>query len=226
MRNLFLLLLLANLGFLGWSLWIAPPDVAPDRLPGHDSEADLTAAGPRPESASMALNAAQQKQGAGPRCFRIGPLVDGQLADMLRSSLNGRGVRTGMTTEEGQVWVGHWVQLEQFSSRQEADQIAARLAAGGLPDAYVLQAVPPFSISLGVFRDRARADNVVSQASRLGFKPRITDRFRAGLQYWLTAEMRPGEDLSLEDLGKESGQILRAEPMSCGSGANGATRPD
>jgi hypothetical protein len=220
-RNLFLALLLANLLFLAWRQWIAPPDVPAERLRSFASEppvAALRAVGAPVPAAGTDTSAGDGAPGG---CFRIGPLSDGQLADTLRARLAATGATVGLATEDGQVWVGHWVQLESVATREEADQAVARLAAGGLPDAYVLQTAPPFSISLGVFRDRERADAVAAAASRLGFKPRLTDRFRSGLQYWLAVSVPPGRSLPLEQLGRESGQILRAEAVSCG-GAIGA----
>jgi hypothetical protein len=217
-RNLFLALLFANLAFLGWRLWVAPAEVAPDRLLSRGKEPDLAASAPAVTKGGG---------GAGPtarteayRCLRIGPIADGQVADTLHSSMISRDIKVDLNTEEGQIWVGHWVQLESVATRQEADVIAARLTAGGLPDAYVLQTAPPFSISLGVFRDRARADNIVAQATRLGFRPQISDRYRAGLQYWLAAEVPAGSSLPLEELGRQTGQILRAEPVTCKAAAD------
>ena len=108
-----------------------------------------------------------------------------------------------------------------MASREEADRIVARLAAGGLPDAYVLQTSPPYSISLGVFRDRERAEKVAAVATNLGFRPQTTDRYRAGLQYWLSVALPPGQALPMNELGRESGQILRAEPVPCASDSVG-----
>lgn len=216
MRNLFLALLLGNLLFMGWRLWVAPPEVPADQLLSRGPEPDIAAT---PLAASGRAGAARAGAATvadrATRCLRIGPIADAQLADTLRSSLNRRGIGATITSEEGQVWVGHWVQLESVASRQEADAIAARLAAGGLPDAYILQTSPPFSISLGVFRDKDRADKVVADATRLGFRPQMTNRYRAGLQYWLAVVVPPGVAMSVDDLGRESGQILRAEPVAC-----------
>lgn len=217
MKNVFLALLLANLLFLGWRLWVAPPEVPATELIGRGPEPDIAATTPR-RAARAGDDVAAGTVSTELRCLRIGPMADGQLADSLRSSLAGRGIPATATSEEGQIWVGHWVQLESVASRQEADAIAARLAESGLPDAYVLQTSPPFSISLGVFRDRQRADKVAAEASRLGFKPQMTDRYRAGLQYWLAVQVPAGKALSVEDLARESGQILRAEPMACPPG--------
>ena len=228
MKNLFLALLLANLLFLGWQHWIAPPDVPATRLLSPGPEPEITPTPTAPESAGQAsrvqtdsANGTLAASSMEDRCLRIGPIADGQMADALRARLTGKGFEATTASEEGQVWVGHWVQLESVASREEADRIVARLAAGGLPDAYVLQTSPPFSISLGVFRDRDRADKVAAAAAQLGFRPQTTDRYRAGIQYWLTAAIPAGQALPLDELGRESGQILRAEQVDCPTGSVG-----
>jgi SPOR domain len=223
-RNLFLALLLANLLFLGWQLWIAPPDIPADRL---------RTAGPEPEiqAATRSFNPAGEGTAAGDgsstpgsrttplpppgSCVRIGPIADGQVADSVRMRLKTGGFDATVAVEEGQIWVGHWVQLESVGSREEADRIVGRLSAGGIPDAYVLQTDPPFAISLGVFRDKERADKVLAAAASLGFQPQMTDRYRAGVQYWLSFVVPVGGSLSLGDLEREFGQTLRAEPVAC-----------
>lgn len=235
MRNLFLVLLLANLLFVGWRYWVAPAEVVPTKLLAAGREPAIEAlhgpeTGADPQRAAHAANATGAARRpnllvpAGSRCMRVGPLADGTLAQSLRTRLSRDGFDAIAVAEEGQIWVGHWVQLESVASRDEADQAVARLAAGGLPDVYVLQTSPPFSISLGVFRDRARADNVAATAARLGFKPQTTDRFRTGTQYWVSVVLPASRSLPLQALGQESGQILRAEQVNCPTSSLGYPR--
>jgi hypothetical protein len=236
-KNLFLALLLGNLLFFGWRLWIAPPEVPADQILTRGPEPDIALARPPAASVSAASGATPLPANTAPppsvavnstapaspppdgsaaaECLRVGPIADVQLVETLRSSLASRGLAVTTVTEEGQIWVGHWVQLESVPTRAEADAITARLAAGGLPDAYVLQTSPPFAISLGVFRDKARAEKVAADATRLGFRPQTTDRFRTGVHHWLHLVNPPGSTFSVEALGRETGQILRAEPASC-----------
>jgi SPOR domain len=232
-RNLFLALLLANVLFFGWQQWIAPPDLPAARLRSPGPEPKIQAAGkagarsgpvPVARAGSGDTSAEPALPDAG-SCVRIGPIADGQVGDALRARLAASGFEAMLDAEDGQIWVGHWVQLESVASREEADRVVARLAAGGLPDAYVLQTSPPFSISLGVFRDRERADKVSAAAAALGFKPQTTDRYRAGVQYWLAFVMPAGKSLPLEELGRESGQILRAEQASCAGAEIGGAAP-
>jgi hypothetical protein len=140
----------------------------------------------------------------------------------LRSRLSELGVPSTMTTAEGQVWVGHWVQIESVASRAEADRAVGRLAQGGVPDAYVLQTSPPFSISLGVFRDRERAESVMAAARALGFRPQVTDRFRSGLQYWLTFPAPGDQRVSVDALAREAGPNAGTERVTCPAGPIGA----
>lgn len=229
MRNLFLALLLANLLFLGWRFWVVPPEVPATRLLAAGTEPTLEAlvrAGGRTAGGSATSLQPDRGKTAGGNCMRIGPIAEGPVAERLRARLVRDGFRVTLASEDGQIWVGHWVQLDSVATREQADRIVARLAAGGLPDAYILQTEAPFAISLGVFRDRARADNVAAAASRLGFRPTTTDRFRIGTQYWLTAVLAPGRSLPLNVLGQESGQILRAEPVNCPAAPIGGTGPD
>lgn len=220
MRNLFSILVLANLLFLGWRLWVSPPDVVATELAFAGQEPLITVL--RPEAASPGSADIREtgirlpvSTSPGSQCLRIGPIADGPVADALRARLAADGFDVATTVEEGQIWVGHWVQLDGITSREEADRIVARLTAGGLPDAYVLQNTAPFTISLGVFRDRERADSVASAAGRLGVRARTTDRYRPGTQFWLAVVIPPGIDLSLDSLGRESGRILRAEQIDC-----------
>lgn len=242
MRNLFLALLLANLLFAGWRLWIAPPEVPPRQLKAAGREAELRViAAPQatvPQGSAsgqvagavagsgLAAPAGAAAPGAagGASCSRLGPIGDGQFADTLRATLAARGLRATTMVEAGQVWVGHWVQLESVPTREAADRMVARLAAGGLPDAYVFQSQPPFSVSLGVFRDQERADKVAAAAAALGFHPQVTDRYRSGAQYWLFLQAAP-EAVQLGDLAREPGPEPKVEPVPCSAMPVGVTSP-
>jgi hypothetical protein len=228
-RNVFLALLFANLLAFGWHLWIVPPEVPASRLVrlGTEPELTLAGAGQVGPATSPSASASPPAAAAGaPRCLRIGPLADGGVADAVSQRLQQQGIVVAQSSEEGQIWVGHWVQLENVGDRAQAERTVARLSAGGLPDAYVLQAAGPATISLGVFRSQERADKVVADARRLGFSPVVTDRYRVGVQFWLLARLRAGERVPVAELARESGQILRSEPVSCAgpTGIGGVAR--
>lgn len=233
MRALFLTLLLANLLLFGWQLWIVPPEVPAERpvRGGGEPELALVSAdrrlGPAPEGAEgPASGVAAATTAAAMECLRIGPFADGAVAEAIGQRLQAQGIAVSQSSEEGQIWVGHWVQIENVATRAEADRIVARLSAGGLPDAYVLQAAGPTAISLGVFRSRERADKVVAEARRLGFKPVVTDRYRLGVQYWLLTRAAAGTRVPVAELTRETGQIVRSDTIPCSPAPSvGGTSP-
>jgi hypothetical protein len=227
-KGLFLALLLANLLALAWQLWVAPPEIPPDRLVKANSEAELTLAVVQKAPVAAAPSSTKTAVGifnSGDQCLRIGPLPDAALADRVSQRLQREGIVVSQSAEQGQIWVGHWVQLENVGNREAADRIVAKLSAGGVPDAYVLPSAGPVAVSLGVFRSRERADKVVTDARRLGLQPVVIDRYRVGFQYWLQAKVPAGAAARLVELTRESGQILRSDAVPCPPGAVGGTGP-
>lgn len=227
MRNLFLALLLANILLFAWQFWTTPPAVDPYALRGERAVRELrlyqpagAAARPAPRPGSGGAGGPGQVL-RGPGCFRIGPFADTGAAETARRSLGSAGIEGGLSSDEGQVWVGHWVQLEKIGERAEADAAVGRLAAAGVPDAYVIEATPPFSVSLGVFRERDRADKVAATARGLGYAPVVADRYRSGTQYWVGISLAAGQSLDIGRLGLDPGQIARAEPTACMAPAGG-----
>ena len=112
------------------------------------------------------------------QCLFIGPVPDQNAAQQLSVSLAKQGVKAQPVPREGRVWVGHWVQIQGFADRELADAARQRLLKAGLPDAYVMQDGPISIISLGVFRERGRAERVIEAARRAGFKAVMRDRVR------------------------------------------------
>lgn len=220
MRNFFLLLVLCNLWFAGWQIWVAPPAVAP---------AEPLVAGPEARLVAVAANkiAALHGEGSAGTCLRLGPITEAAVADQLKTRLLAEGLTDiSVVTEEKPLWKGHWVQAGEFAVREEALQAVTRLAAGGLADAHVPPGGPPFRVSLGVYLERGQADTVAATASKLGVAVRITDRFGPGRQYWLQGVALQGQSLSLERIGREFGQILRFETISCQAPPDWRQGPD
>lgn len=217
---MFLALVLANLLVAGWQLWIVPDEVPASESDATGRDAPLAlaavppAAGRRSQTGQPAAAPMPVKPQRDGQCFRIGPLTDAGMADSLRKRLQRDGIDVAQNAEEGPIWVGHWVQIQGLGTRQQADATVGRLAAGGL-DAYVLDAAGALSVSLGVFRDRQRAAKTAAAAERLGFRPVVADRFRTGVQYWLLARVPSDRPAALPDMARESGQILRSEPVPC-----------
>ncbi len=217
-RNLILALLLANLLLFAWQRWIVPPDVSdPTALGGG-----AASAGALPELALLAksdpISPAEDISGApdaGAECLRVGPFAQMARADEAVQQLATQGFVVERATETSQIWAGYWVQLVDFEDFNEARRSVQTLAAGGLADAYVVQREPTINVSLGVFRQRAGADDVIRKAERLGFAPVMIDRYRPGVEHWVVVEPDDSQALDLEDLALGSDQILRVREGPC-----------
>jgi hypothetical protein len=217
MRNLFLGLLLANLLFLAWQVWVDPS--APVPAPAGDDSLDLYA-GPagRPAGRAPAVPGPEPAAPAplpSGACLRVGPLDDAVAAQQAARALVDRGFAAEPIARDLPVWLGHWVQVAGFESTASAEAARQRLAAGGLPDALLMQDGSRPLISLGVFRDRDGADRVAAAAAALGFAATVRDRFRPGVEHWVLVVPRAGQGLQSADLALPGTRILRAEATPC-----------
>jgi hypothetical protein len=225
LKNFFLLLLLANALVLCWQYWILPPEVNAYALRGVSREREIpifSRSAPRPPKAPPQSAGVEQPQirpeataSAALRCARVGPFAEAAVAGTARDAILRNGGQVTESSDEGQIWMGHGVQLENVGDRSRAEKVLATLIAGGVPEAFLAQPGPPFSISLGVFREVDRAEKVVAIAKSLGLSPLVTDRFRTGTEYWLTASLPAGQTIELSRLGLDPGQIVRVELVPC-----------
>jgi hypothetical protein len=217
-RNLFLLLLLANLLLLAWQRWVMPP-------PAEDAYAPTGARSPQ-----LALLAPtsppDEAQADGPGCVRIGPFEDPAVSREAADRLAGEDLDVFRYSESGEIWVGHWVQVIDLNGREEAEAALDRLAEVGRSDAYIVRGEDGYRISLGVFRSLEGADSVANEAVRAGLTTLTTDRFRTGTEYWLLVDERASGLPDLAVLGLSGQDILRSEPAPCRDGGDGGPERD
>ena len=226
LRNIILGLVLANVLLLAWKRWVVPPDaVWPDKI-GSGSDTQLVLANPDKDSGDPVISdpapAAGQPEPQAPerfadraRCARLGPFADSDTADSVAQQLRGRGFSVSRVSAQGDIWVGHWVQLLDLKTEQNARKTVDRLVDAGLLDTYIVQTEPTYNVSLGVFRGRKGADRVSNLARDLGLNPQTMDRFREGTQHWIKVRFSDGQTLDLQDLRLDTRQILRTEDVLC-----------
>lgn len=209
MRNLFLALVLANLLFLAWHTWIDPSQPAPPAT----GSGDLAVFGAGADSESAP--AGSPLDPAAGACLRMGPLPGSAASQQARELLAARGIEAAPVAVDTQQWLGHWVQIDGFASVADAAAAHQRLIDAGLADAYLMQDGLEPLISLGVFRERERADRLAETARSLGFDVRINDRYRPAVEQWLLIRARPGQTLGAADLSIPGDRILRTENVPC-----------
>lgn len=208
MRNIFLMLLLANLLLFGWVLWIDP--APPVTLQVTDTN-ELLIYGPsnsRPSTGADAVDSSSH-------CVYIGPVPDASAAQRLSAALAKRGINASAVPREARVWLGHWVQVRGFVDKEQAEIARQRLLGAGLPDAYVMQDGPVAVISLGVFRELDGAEDVIEAARRAGVQAVLRERYKTAAEYWLVSDPGSDQQALLRDLAVGYDRILRAESLPC-----------
>ncbi len=220
MRNLVLMIVLINLLAWIYQRWIIEPD---EQVAATHVEQDyprLTAyrqPARAPQPATPDESAGDKIVESETKCLKIGPISDESDADRLAASLRERGLDVAASSAEGQIWVGHWVQVVDQASRGAAEDARAALVRAGLRDAYILSGGDELKISLGVFKSSASADETIRRARALGYTTRMDERYQPGTQYWLRVAMPADRGFRPGELRSAGGQILRTEVVVCES---------
>ena len=130
-------------------------------------------------------------------CVSVGPFGSKDAAVAAAGALQASGVVIEVREEAGQLRSGYWVHLPPFPSREAAEAVAADLQARGAGELFIVAAAEQrHAISLGLFSTAERADQRAAEVGKLGYRPRIAERFRDGPLYWL--EYREPAELALD----------------------------
>ncbi len=201
MRNLLLLLLLANILYWMWGRFVEEPaetgivvvneaELGPPLKLRRSTVAEAAA------SVGAVLGTGKPSDLAavvGRSCVSIGPLKTATDADAALAEYRAEGLRASMRTTEGQVFVGHWVQIRNIPDRQSGNRMLDKLRDGGLGDAYLVPTDDEgLKISLGLFGERSRAERVELQAKSLDLPADITPRMRDATVYFVDVGLPPG----------------------------------
>jgi hypothetical protein len=222
LRALFLLLLLANILFLAWARWVAPPPVLAGRPTPASAGANsirLVSEAPLAAELSSAVQATGLSDAAagGLACVSGGPFLDQATAGKAASRLERLGFTSRQRVSRDDVWVGQWVRVENLATADDAANALAALKAAGIADAYVLADEPPGNVvSLGVFGDPAKAAEASAAAQKAGFTTLTEDRFRPADVFWLDVDRQANEGLpGLEVFQGEGARSTRVELRPC-----------
>jgi hypothetical protein len=254
LKSIVVCLVLANVGYFLWARGIATTaeqpapaaamptlrlrsesagtEGAPTGSAAATAGSTAATAGGAAAATSGSASSAAAGEGAKPglltnvkRCISVGPFRDVSEAAHAATTLRTAGYDPRQRVAEGDVWAGVWVYLPLPPARSNAEQLLAKLKAGGIDDAMEMPGPNEGSVvSLGLYSEPKRAQARVAQAQALGFNPGIADRKRTGNVYWIDIDLKPTEGLlNPADLQGESGHIVRLEVKSCPSIEGAAT---
>ena len=179
MRNILLVLLLANILVLFWYNWIDTPP----RLPQGAAQpaADLPVRRPAvPVEEAKVLLAEPQA------CFLSAAQPLRENAETLAAQYTETSVAPSLIEEAQQVVVDYWVRIDGFSKSSAARAAVTDLRRAGIRDSYVVRdedVENTWLISLGVYRNQVGAESIAAAAVELGFPAVLVPRFEVSAIY-------------------------------------------
>jgi hypothetical protein len=224
MKNILLMLLLANILYLMWGLFteeesqpgvafVEESDLGPslDITIGRDSDTVASVGAVLGSGEPSALDAV-----VGRSCVTIGPFKEDTDADSAVLEYSSDGMKALRRATRGQIFVGHWVQIRNIADEAEANSLLEQLTAGGLTDAYLVRTEDEgMKISLGLFGDVERAEKVELQARSLDLPAEISPRTREDDVFFVDIGLPPGKGAG--DIVEKYGQdrVLLREAATC-----------
>ena len=224
MRNLLLLLLLANILYFVWGIFAGEkpePGIAivDERELGPPLEVSANRDAQAAASVGAVLGSGRPSDLAavvGRSCVTIGPFRDSNDADSALTQYAGEGMRASRRSTQGTIFVGHWVMIRDVVDRQTGNDMLETLRGGGLGDAYLVSTEEDgLNISLGLFGDLERAEKVELQAKSLELPADITPRTREGTVYYVDIGLPPGKGAGaiVDKYGEE--KVLLRDAATC-----------
>ncbi len=202
MKNLLLLLILANILYFLWGMVredelqpgvaiVEEDDLGPALEVFADRDGDTIA------SVGAVLGSGDPSDleaVVGRSCVTIGPFRVSGDADTAALEYTNQGMRAAIRSEQGQIFVGHWVQIRDVPDVATANDMLEKLQAGGLTDSYLVSTDDEgLKISLGLFGEEDRAEKVELQARSMDLPADITPRMREGIVFFVDIGLPPGK---------------------------------
>jgi len=224
MRNLILLLVLANVLYFLWTSFVTEPDETGVAIVDESQLGPPLAISKTTEAAASVgalLGSGQPSDLAavvGRSCVTVFFKTNVE-ADSAIASFENDGMRASLRSAQGQVFVGNWVQIRDIPDLKTGAGMIDRLQAGGITDAYLMDDENgKFKISLGLFGEMDRAEKVELQAKSLNLPADITPRMRDATVYYVDVGLPPGRGAGamIEKYGEQ--RVLLREKASCPRG--------
>ncbi len=224
MKNLLLLLILANILYLMWGMFqaddpqpgvavVEESDLGPplEVRTGRDDESIASVGAVLGSGEPSDLQAV-----VGRSCVTIGPFKVKSDADSAVLLYNGEGMKAVDRQGQAQVFIGHSVRVEDVESRAVGREMIARLGEQGLTDAFIVgNEEIGYAIALGIFGQIENAEKVELQARAAGFDVEITPMMRDQAVYFVDIGLPPGKGAGsiVERYGEE--QVALREAATC-----------
>lgn len=202
MKNLLLLLILANILYFMWGIF-ATEDPQPGVAVVEESdlgpplEVRAGAGGDSVASVGAVLGSGEPSDldaVVGRSCVTIGPFQVASDADSAVLEYASEGMRAMRRQGRAQLFLGHSVQVENVPSRTAGREILAKLAEQSLEDAFIVgNDEDGYAIALGIFGQIENAEKVELQARAAGFEVAIAPMMREDDVFFVDIGLPPGK---------------------------------
>lgn len=224
MKNLLLLLLLANILYFLWGMYQQDEPkagVAIIRESDLGPPMDVTANRDRDDVASVGAvlgsgTPADLTAVVGRSCVTVGPFRDRDDADSADLNFSNRGMKTNLRSEQIPSVIGHWVQIRNVADNATANKMLETLSEGGLTDAYPVRTEDEgLKISLGLFGNLDGAEKVELQARSLDLPAEIAPRTEDRTVFYVDVALPPGQGAAaiVQEYGED--QVLLRDQANC-----------
>ena len=200
-----LALVLANLGYLAWRVWVAPPaaGTVPWRAPGAPARVTTPVVGvgtiqlageARAEEEGAEEQGAQSAAAAatGAVCLRLGPFAEPIATAEALIEVRSRGFAPQVvypTDVAPRRWI---VRIDGLPTEADQSRVLARLRAAGFSDfAGLPRETRTYAVSLGVFSEASRAARRLAQVRAAGIEARIVPLYAPLAERWLQVTVDP-----------------------------------
>lgn len=232
MRTLCLILVLVNALFFSWAQLIDVKGSPLDRVAASSAPRpprivlarEVATTPERPDDGALAGSKSSAEKSKVARaagnaggCTSVGPFSDLADASQAQAVLRTANFQPRQRLEQGELWVGYWVSVQDFASREAAETSMKMLKEKEITDVYLMPgSSPPHVLSLGVFSDYKRAQRRAEDVRKLGLNPRIDDRKRPGSVYWIDVDLpEAGMTIDTGMFQTGAGKIMRLELRAC-----------
>jgi len=224
MRNLLLILLLANILYFVWGMFSGSgtePGIAiveeSDLGPPLDATANRDAGAAA--SVGAVLGSGEPSDLAalvGRSCVSVGPFRSSEDADRAMMEYAGEGMRAALRSGQGQIFIGHSVSVDDVPDRPAGREMLLKLHEGGLGDAFIVgNEEEGYSISLGIFGNQSNAEKVELQARSIGFDVDVAPMTRDAAVFFVDIGLPPGKGAGaiVDKYGED--RVLLREAATC-----------
>jgi hypothetical protein len=198
MRVLTILLVLLNLSYLAWSIWLAEEPVKDMlvRAPAVGATARLVLLNENYISQVDSQLLDGQGQGEGMLaqseivlgCFTVGSFLTQQLGQAFAASAQERGYKVEMRSVEVLGAPDYWVHLPPFVSEAAARRKLAELRSKSIDSYLITSGELNLGISLGLFSRQPLAVALRQRLAGLGYDSEILEVTRSYAEYWVDVQ--------------------------------------